>query len=73
MSGHKTHTNRFCVVQENIKPMVLIHRPRKRGLYFEDLEPYIFLYNTKPVSMCILLPDWSFKNEAIQNPAIPIG
>ena len=43
----------FVVVQENIKPSVLMHRPRKLGLYFEDLGLYIFLYNTKPVSMRI--------------------
>ena len=45
----------FVVAQENIKPSVLMHRPRKLGLYFKDLGLYIFLYNTKPVSMRILL------------------
>ena len=28
-----------------------MHKPRKLGLYFEDLGLYIFLYNTKPVSI----------------------
>ena len=27
----------FVVVQENVKPSVLMHRPRKLGLYFKDL------------------------------------
>ena len=30
-----------------------MHRPGKLGLYSEDLEIYIFLCNTKPVSMRI--------------------
>ena len=33
----------FVVVQENINPSVLMHRPRKLGLYFKDLGLYIFL------------------------------
>ena len=45
----------FVVVQENIKPSVLMHRPHKLGLYFEDIWLYIFLYNTKTVSMRIVL------------------
>ena len=39
--------NGFVVVQENIKPSVLMHRPCKLGLYFSDLGLYIFLYNDK--------------------------
>ena len=53
-SGNETHTNRFCVVQENIKHLVVMHRPRKLGLYSQDLGLSIFLYNTKPVSMRIV-------------------
>ena len=45
----------FVVVKENIKPSVLMHRARDLGLYFKDLGLYIFLYNTKPVSIRILL------------------
>ena len=44
----------FVVIQENIKPSVLMHRPRKLGLYFKNLGLYIFLHNTKPVSIRIV-------------------
>ena len=47
----------FVVVQENIKPSVLMHRPYKLGLYFKDLGLHIFLYNIKPVNMRIIQED----------------
>ena len=37
-----------------------MHRPRKLGLYFKDLGLYIFLYNTKPVSMRIRINELIF-------------
>ena len=45
----------FVVVQENLKPLVLLHRPRKLGLHSKDLGLYIFLHNTKPVSIHIII------------------
>ena len=47
----------FVVVQENIKPSVLMHRSHKLGLYLNDLGLYSFLYNTKPVSMRIVITE----------------
>ena len=54
----------FVVVEETVKPSVLVHRPRKLGLYFKDLGLYIFLYNTKPVSMRIIQQDrWTLNSK----------
>ena len=41
------HTNRFCVVQENIKPEVLEVQTELARFVHKDRWLYIFLYNDK--------------------------
>ena len=48
------HTNRFCIVQENIKTEVLkVQTELARSIHY-DRGLHIFLHNTKPVSMSFI-------------------
>ena len=57
MSGNKTHTNRFCCCTGKYKAIGLNAQTSQARsvlfVLFSDLGLYIFLHNTKPVSMRI--------------------
>ena len=48
------HTNRFCVVQENISPRSLKYRPSLRGLCIKTEGVIFSCTTTKPVSMSFI-------------------
>ena len=73
MSGNRTQTNRFCRCTGKYKALGLKAQTSQARSVLLRPRVYIFLYNTKPVSICIVLYHQSYQYEICSKTLRPPG